>query len=176
MLIVGTGLKKRYDKDIAERRIHMANRVETYLVDPLFEALQNEHFMMIATIDYETGSPNMSAISWVFAPDRDRIYFAIEQRSRISENIVKHPAIVLSLFANESIYSINGNAHPKQETLVEIPLKLSFFELSIVEVRDVMFYGAKITTEPSVEKTYDEKAAMALDSKVLEALKKLAKN
>lgn len=149
----------------------MANKVETELIDPLFNGLQKERFVTIATIDHETNSPNVSAISWVYAPNRDRIFFAIDLRSRIVENIKQHPAIVLNMIANESTYSINGNAHIKEERLEGVPLKLALIELTISEVRDVMFYGSKISSEPLYEKTYDEKAAAKLDKQVLIAMK-----
>ncbi|MCM3160350.1 pyridoxamine 5'-phosphate oxidase family protein [Metabacillus litoralis] len=149
----------------------MANKVEPVLIEPLFNALQQERYVTLATIDYETGSPNISAISWVFAPETNRIFLAIDQRSRIIDNIKKHPAVVLNLIANESTYSINGNAHLKGERLEEVPLKLALIEISIIEVRDVMFYGSKISAEPQYEKTYDEKAASKLDKQVLDALK-----
>ncbi len=149
----------------------MANKVETTLIDPLYEALQKERFVTISTIDHETGAPNVSAISWVFAPDRKRILLAIDQRSRMVDNIKKHPAVVLTIIANESTYSINGNAHLRVEKLKEVPLKLTLIELSILEVRDVMFYGSKISIEPQYEKTYDEKAAAKLDKQVIDAVK-----
>ncbi|PMC35186.1 hypothetical protein CJ195_20570 [Bacillus sp. UMB0899] len=149
----------------------MANRVETALIDPLYQELQKEHFVTISTIDHETGSPHVSAISWVYAPDQKRILFAIDQRSRIVDNIKKHPAVVLTLIANESTYSINGNAHINAERLDNVPLKLALIELSIIEIRDVMFYGSKISTVPQYVKTYDEKAAAKLDKQVLDALK-----
>ncbi|TXC92096.1 hypothetical protein FS935_06870 [Metabacillus litoralis] len=149
----------------------MANKIETSLIDPLFNSLQKERFVTIASIDYETGSPNVSAISWVYAPDTNRILFAIDQKSRIVDNIKKHPAIVLNLIANESTYSINGNAHIKEDQLENIPLKLSLIELGISEVRDVMFYGSRISSEPQYDKTYDEKAAAKLDKQVLQAMK-----
>ncbi len=149
----------------------MANKVETTLIDPLYEALQKERFVTLSTIDHETGAPNVSAISWVFAPDRKRILLAIDQRSRIVDNIKKHPAVVLTIIANESTYSINGNAHLRVEKLKEVPLKLTLIELSILEVRDVMFYGSKISIEPQYEKTYDEKAAAKLDKQVIDAVK-----
>ncbi|MBM7603474.1 hypothetical protein JOC75_001444 [Metabacillus crassostreae] len=149
----------------------MANKIETSLIDPLFKSLQKERFVTIASIDYETGSPNVSAISWVYSPDAHRILFAIDQKSRIVDNIKKHPAIVLNLIANESTYSINGNAHIKEDQLDNIPLKLSLIELGISEVRDVMFYGSRISVEPQYDKTYDEKAAAKLDKQVLQAMK-----
>ncbi|UPG63141.1 pyridoxamine 5'-phosphate oxidase family protein [Metabacillus endolithicus] len=150
----------------------MANKVEPVLIVPLFNALQQERYVTLATIDNETGSPNISAISWVFAPETNRILLAVDERSRIIDNIKKHPAVVLNVIANESTYSINGNAHVKGERLEEVPLKLALIELSIIEVRDVMFYGSKISAEPKYEKTYDEKAASKLDKQVLDALKK----
>lgn len=150
----------------------MANKVETSLVDPLFESLQQERYVTVATVDHETGAPNVSAISWVYAPDPKRVYFAVDNRSRIVENIQKHPATVITLWANESTYSIVGHAHVKVEKLDGVPLKLALLELSISEVRDVMFYGSKISVGPSYEKTYDEKAAARLDKQVLEAMKK----
>lgn len=150
----------------------MANLIETVLIDPLYLSLQEERFVTIATIDYETGSPIVIAISWVFAPDRDRIFFAIDQDSRIIENIKKHPAIVMNIIANESTYSINGFAHLIEESLENVQIKLSLIELTISEVRDVMFYGSKISLEPKIEKTYDEFAAAKLDNQVLEAMKK----
>ena len=150
----------------------MANLIETVLIDPLYLSLQKERFVTIATIDYETGSPIVIAISWVFAPDRDRIFFAIDQDSRIIENIKKHPAIVMNIIANESTYSINGFAHLIEESLENVQIKLSLIELTISEVRDVMFYGSKISLEPKIEKTYDEFAAAKLDNQVLEAMKK----
>jgi Pyridoxamine 5'-phosphate oxidase len=149
----------------------MANKVETTLIDPLYEGLQKERFVTIATIDHETGSPNVSAISWIFAPDRTRIFLAIEQRSRIVKNIKQHPAIVLNIIANESTYSINGNAHVKEEKLEGVSLKLVLIEMKIIEVRDVMFYGSKISIEPNYEKNYDEKAASKLDKQVLDIMK-----
>lgn len=152
----------------------MANKIETDLIDPLYDSLQKERFVTVATIDHETGSPNVNAISWIYAPDRNRIFFSIDLRSKIVENIFKHPAIVINIIVNESIYSISGNAHIKEEKLEDIPLRLTLIELTILEVRDVMFYGSKISSEPYYEKTYDEKAAAKLDSQVLNAMKKKA--
>ncbi|MBD1380940.1 pyridoxamine 5'-phosphate oxidase family protein [Metabacillus arenae] len=150
----------------------MANKVETSLIEPLYQALQKERFVTVATVDHETGGPNVTSISWVYAPDTERVYFAIDLRSRIVENIKKHPSTVINVIANESTYSIIGNAHLKIEKLDEVPLKLALIEVNISEVRDVMFYGSKISVDPQYEKTYDERAAAKLDQQVLSAMKK----
>jgi uncharacterized pyridoxamine 5'-phosphate oxidase family protein len=150
----------------------MANQVEPKLIEPLYNAMQKERFVTLATVDHETGGPNVSAISWVLAKDNSTIYFAVDNRSRIVQNITKNDQIVLNIIANESTYSIGGKAAVKEEKLNGVPLKLALIELKISEVRDVMFYGSKITQEPEYDKTYDKVAAARLDNQVMEAMKK----
>ncbi|RDI47600.1 pyridoxamine 5'-phosphate oxidase family protein [Falsibacillus pallidus] len=150
----------------------MANRVEPKLTPALFEELQKERFVMIATCDHETGGPNVSAISWIYAKDEETILFAVDQRSRILENLKANPMAVITLIANESTYSISGKSFIAAEKLESVPLKLTLVQLDITNVRDVMFYGSKITVEPQYDKTYDKKAADRLDKQVMEALKK----
>jgi uncharacterized pyridoxamine 5'-phosphate oxidase family protein len=150
----------------------MANQVEPILTSGLFDNLQKERFVTISTIDHETGGPNVNAISWVFAPDQKHIRFAIDNRSRIVQNIKKNPLIVLTMIATESTYSINGEALIKIEKLKDVPLKLALVEITVEEVRDVMFYGSKISAEPKYEKTYDAEAAAKLDRQVMESIKK----
>ena len=150
----------------------MANQVEPKLIKPLFDELQKERFVTLATVDHETGGPNVSAISWVLAKDEDTVYFAVDNRSRIIENIKKNDKAVINLIANESTYSISGTASVNQEKLEGVPLKLALVEIKISEVRDVMFYGSKIVAEPEYDKTYDKDAAARLDKQVMEAMRK----
>lgn len=150
----------------------MPNQVEQKLIKPLYDALQKERFVTISTVDFETGGPNVSAISWVFAKDEDTLYFAVDNRSRIIQNINHKNIAVINIIANESSYSIQGEASVKQERLQEVPLKLALVEVKINEVRDVMFYGSKIVTEPAYDKTYDKDAAARLDKQVMDAMKK----
>ncbi|AEH48731.1 pyridoxamine 5'-phosphate oxidase family protein [Parageobacillus thermoglucosidasius] len=149
----------------------MPNRVEPALTEPLFQALQKERFVTIATIDHETGGPNVSAISWIYAPSEEHIYFAVDNRSRIAQNIRNNPSVVVNIIANESVYSISGKAHIKAEKIEGIPLKLALVDVAINEVRDVMFYGSKIIQEPKYEKMYDAQAAAKLDNQVMAALR-----
>ncbi|MED4203362.1 pyridoxamine 5'-phosphate oxidase family protein [Neobacillus mesonae] len=150
----------------------MANQVEPRLIQPLYDELQKERFVTLATIDYETGGPNVSAISWVLAKDESTIYFSVDNRSRILENIAANNKVVINLIANESTYSIAGEAIIKEERLQDVPLKLALIEVSINEVRDVMFYGSKIVSEVQYDKTYDKRAAERLDKQVMDAMKK----
>ncbi|WP_336990114.1 pyridoxamine 5'-phosphate oxidase family protein [Bacillus infantis] len=150
----------------------MANQVEPRLIKPLFDELQQERFVTLATVDHETGGPNVNAISWVLAKDEETICFAIDSRSRIIENIKHNRHAVINIIANESTYSIQGEAAVKLEKMESVPLKLALAELKISEVRDVMFYGSKMTADPQYDKTYDKKAAERLDQQVMEAMKK----
>ncbi|WHY02244.1 pyridoxamine 5'-phosphate oxidase family protein [Neobacillus sp. DY30] len=150
----------------------MPNQVEPKLIKPLYDELQKERFVTLATVDYETGGPNVSAISWILAKNDTTIYFAIDNKSRIIQNITQNNKVVINLIANESTYSIQGVAAIKEERLQEVPLKLALIEVRIHDVRDVMFYGSKIVTEPQYDKTYDKNAAAKLDKQVMEAMKK----
>ncbi|PLR87300.1 pyridoxamine 5'-phosphate oxidase family protein [Bacillus sp. V33-4] len=150
----------------------MANQVEPRLVQPLIDQLQQERFVMLATIDFETGGPNINAISWIFAKDDETVYFALDNRSRIIQNIKHNHRVAVNIIANESTYSISGEAAIIQERIEGVPLKLALIEMKIKEVRDVMFYGSKIVVEPQYEKTYDKDAAARLDNQVMEAMRK----
>ncbi|WP_202076643.1 pyridoxamine 5'-phosphate oxidase family protein [Caldalkalibacillus salinus] len=149
----------------------MAQTVETQLTEELHALLQKERFVTLATVDKETGAPNVSAISWVYAPDRQVVRFAVDNRSRIIENIAKNSSVVLNVIGAGSCYAIAGKANVAVEKLDDVPLKLARVDIDVTEVRDVMFYGSKISVEPEYEKTYDEEAAAKLDRQVLEALK-----
>jgi len=59
----------------------------------------------------------------------------------------------------------------KNEKLPEVPLKLALVEIKINEVRDVMFYGSKITQKPKITLSYDGKIAQKIEEQVYEKLK-----
>ncbi len=149
----------------------MANRVEQSLTDELIPLLQKERYVLLSTIDHESGVPNTNAISWAYAADKDHVRFAVDNRSRIIENIRKNGGVTLTLIGNETTYAVTGDASVEQEKMDGVPLKLAMVEIAIKEVRDVMFYGSKISVEPQYEKTYDEQEAAKLDMQVMEALK-----
>lgn len=150
----------------------MANQVETKLTENQYQILQKERYMLLSTINPDNNGPMMNAISWIYAPEESRIVFAVDNRSKIIENIQSQSNVVLTLIGDESTYSIMGTAQVATEKMDGVPLKLAMIEVSIEEVRDIMFYGAKISVEPAYEKTYDEKAAAKLDNQVMDALRK----
>lgn len=150
----------------------MAETVAESLSDELFKLLQQERFLLLGTIDHESGAPATNAISWVYAPSPKRILFALDNRSRIVTNIRKEPRVVLTLIGAGSSYAISGEAVVVEERMADVPLKLCKLEMTIHSVRDVMFYGSRISVEPKYEKTYDRQAAAKLDGQVMSALRR----
>ncbi|MEQ6376181.1 pyridoxamine 5'-phosphate oxidase family protein [Bacillaceae bacterium S4-13-58] len=149
----------------------MPNQVENKLNESQFSLLQAERYMLLSTIDFEKNIPMMNAISWIYAPTPNTLVFAVDNRSRILTNILHNTNVTFTLIGDGSTYSIGGRAKVVFEKMKGIPLKLAKVEVEIDEVRDVMFYGSKITSGPEYEKTYDLNAASNLDSQVMEALK-----
>lgn len=164
-----------YDKDTSSifGGGDMANVVEPTLTDDLVQTLRKDCIVMVATTDFEKQVPNVSAISWVYAVSKTSIRFAVDQRSRIVENIRHSTGVVLTIMANEFVFSISGAGEILTDRMESIPLKLTVIEVNVKEVRDVMFYGAKLATEPTYEKTYDLRAAKKLDNQVLVGMKEL---
>ncbi|WP_048602607.1 pyridoxamine 5'-phosphate oxidase family protein [Rubeoparvulum massiliense] len=144
----------------------MTNQIVNELSADLITSLQAERMVLLSTVDFEHGTPSMSAISWVRAVDAQRIRFAVSQQSRIVTNIKQDPNIVLTLFAQATVYAIEAKATILEDGMQDVPIKLTCIEARVDAVRDVMFYGAKLTTEPQYEKTYPAAQAIKLDNQV----------
>ncbi|MFC4770269.1 pyridoxamine 5'-phosphate oxidase family protein [Effusibacillus consociatus] len=150
----------------------MAEKVVTELSQDLVNFLQGEKLVFLHTTDFETGAPNVAAISWLLAISPKVIRFAVDPRSRIVSNIKKDGRVSVAVLGPDSCYSISGVAKADTENLEGVALKMIKVEIAIDEVRDVMFYGAKLLAEPKYEKTYDPKLAEKYDTEVYTALKK----
>ncbi|MFB5660716.1 pyridoxamine 5'-phosphate oxidase family protein [Alteribacillus sp. HJP-4] len=150
----------------------MANRVETSLSTELQTYLQQERYVAVSTVDHETGGPAVRAISWVYAIGDKQIRFSIDNRSRLVEDIKANDQIVLTVICKGSTYAISGRGRIFEEKMSDVPIKLALIETEVIEVRDIMFYGGKMTAEPDYEKMYDAEAAAKLDSQVMNALKR----
>jgi hypothetical protein len=144
----------------------------TTLSDALFRQLQNETFVILHTIDAESGSPTSNAISWVYAADNGRLRFAIDGRSRLVANLTANSEATVTIFAEGSVHAVYGQAALVTEALEEVPFKLVCFDITIRAVRDAMFYGARLSIAPEYEKTYDKRAAAKLDGQVFAAMRK----
>lgn len=144
----------------------------TALPEQLFSMLQQETFVILNTVDAESGSPITNAISWIYAPDSKRLRFAVDGRSRIIANVKANPLVSVAVFASHTLYAISGSARIVAENLPEVPFKLACLDIDVREVRDAMYYGSRIAVLPETEKTYDKRAADKLDGQVFAAMKK----
>lgn len=127
---------------------------------------------MLSTIDHESGTPNVSAISWVKCLNKNNIRFSVTSNSRTIQNVRENANVVLTIIGLETVYSIHGNASILEESMKGVSLKLAKINVKIDQVMETMFWGAKITAEPQYEKTYNQKKAEELDKEVYEALLK----
>ncbi|MNI21361.1 hypothetical protein D3C73_748810 [compost metagenome] len=144
----------------------------TTLPEPLFSVLQKEKFLLLSTVDFESGAPTINAISWVYAKDPTTIRFAVDRRSRIVSNLQHQPLVTLTYIGLGSVHAMTGIAKFVTEALDGVPFQLSCFDVEISLVKDAMFYGARIINQPEYEKTYDQRAADKLDGQVFDAMKK----
>lgn len=144
----------------------------TTLSEDLFSQLQKEPFVLLHTIDADSGSPTSSAISWIYAPNDSTLRFAIDGRSRLGANMSAHAGVSVTVFASGSVQTIYGQAKLVADALEDVPFKLVCYDIAIDVIRDAMFYGARLSALPQYEKTYDLRAAEKLDGQVFAAMKK----
>ncbi|WP_240421308.1 pyridoxamine 5'-phosphate oxidase family protein [Paenibacillus periandrae] len=134
------------------------------------EKLNLDTLVLLSTIDHESGSPSIAAISWVKAVSGNEIRLAITNTSRIYKNISENPRVTLCFIGLGTVYSIPGTAHIIESKMEEVAMPLAKIKIDIHAVFESMFWGAKITQEPVYEKTYDLGKAEALDKQVCTAL------
>jgi len=143
----------------------------TALPEGLLRQLQKEKFVLLTTVDQDTGGPANNAISWVYAVDPATVRFAVDARSRIVGNLAQNPRASVTFFADGTVYTAYGKARQVTEALANVPFRLACYDIVIDAVRDTMFYGSRITVEPEYEKKYDKRAADKLDQQVYEAMR-----
>lgn len=150
----------------------MANEPMTELNSELLEHLEGEKLVLLATVEAETNVPNVTAISWVKSYNKNKIRFTVTNNSRIITNIKNNPNVVFNTIGLETVYSIQGKANILEDTMEGVSLPLSKVEVDVENVFESMFWGAKITQEPTYEKTYNPEKAKKLDEDVYAALMK----
>lgn len=144
----------------------------TALTEALFNQLQKENFVLLHTVDSESGSPTSNAISWIYAINVNRLRISLDSRSRLIANLKAHPAVCVTLFGEGSVHVMYGQAHFVTDRLEGVPFPLACVEIEVETVRDAMFYGARLSVLPETEKTYDIRAAERLDNQVFDAMRK----
>jgi hypothetical protein len=147
---------------------------ETYtaLTEALYAQLQKDNFVLLHTVDADNGSPTSNAISWIYAVDVNRLRLSLDGRSRLITNLKTHHDVSVSLFGGGSVHVVYGQARIVADRLEGVPFPLACVDIEVESVRDAMFYGARLSVLPEVEKTYDQRAANRLDNQVFDAMRK----
>jgi hypothetical protein len=148
-------------------------QLPTQLSPELVRHLQAPRLVLVTTIDAETKWPSHNLITWVYAVDEGRIRLAADAKGRLMANIRADERVLLSLFALGACYAIEGTARVIAENLEGVSLKLACAEVAVKAVRDVTFFGGKITQEPDFDVTYDKALKEKLDTGVFNAMKGL---
>jgi hypothetical protein len=150
----------------------MMSEAVTQMTDNLLSQLQSETFVLLSTVDAETGGPTSSAISWVYAVNASTLRLAIDHRSRLVENIKCNPMVTITVFGEGTVHAINGRAIVACDLLPDVPFRMCCFDISIEAVRNALFYGAQLSAAPQYVKTYDRRASEKLDGQVFSAMQK----
>lgn len=144
----------------------------THLPDTLWNQLQEEAFVIINTIDADSGGPTSTVLSWIYAVNPATLRIAVDHRSRLVHNMHKSPLVTVTVFGEGTIYAINGRASVVQDPLEDVPFKVCCFDITIEAVRNALFYGMELVSPPQYARVQDERAAQKLDAQVLAAMKK----
>lgn len=144
----------------------------TQLSSSLYNILQSENYVILNTVDAESGGPTASAISWIYAVNYSTLRFTIDHRSRLVRNLKENPLATVNVFGEDTIYAINGKVTVLVDPLPEVPFPMCCFELTIEAVRNALFYGAQLKSAPVFAKTYDQRASDLLDTQVFAAMRK----
>lgn len=137
------------------------------------DCLQGQTIVLLNVLEKESNSIYSTALSWVFALDKRTIRFAIDAKSDFVKMLEEDPRLVLQFVGPESIYSITAKASVKVRQTEGLTLKLALLECEIEEIRDIIFYGGKIVSQPAYVKTYNPDLVKKLDNEVKEAIMSL---
>ncbi|NOU84002.1 hypothetical protein GC101_34670 [Paenibacillus sp. LMG 31459] len=142
------------------------------LNETLLAMLQSETFVLLNTVDAESGGPTSTAISWIYAVSPSIVRLSVDHRSRLVNNMKVNPLVTITVFGEGTVHAINGRASVKQDPLSDVPFKMCCFDVEIEAVRNALFYGAHLESAPKYAKVYDARAAEKLDGQVFAAMQK----
>ncbi|NHN33428.1 pyridoxamine 5'-phosphate oxidase family protein [Paenibacillus agricola] len=146
----------------------------TELSTEMMEQLQGQNIVFINVVDKESGDIYSTVLSWVYAVSPKAIRFAIDAKSDFVRILLDDPRLVLNFVSKETVYSVKGKAAVKVARTEELTLKMALLEVDVEEVRDIIFYGGKIETQPKFVKTYKVELIKKLDDEMKNALLNLS--
>jgi hypothetical protein len=148
-------------------------KVEHELSTEMIGYLQGNTVVFLNAVEPTSKSIYSTALSWVYAFDAKTIRFAIDSKSEFVTIIENDPRVTLNFIGLESSFAISGQAAVKVRKAEDLTIKLALIEVTVEDVRDIMFYGGKITQDPAFTKTYNADLIKKLDDEVKGALSSL---
>jgi hypothetical protein len=139
----------------------------------LLQALREPCVVLVTTIVPETGLPVNNLISWAYAPSESAVRIATDNKGLVAGNVRANGKMLVTIFAAEACWSIEGVATIISEEMEGCQLKLACSELSIEAVRNITFWGGVITAPPQFDVTYEKALKAKLDGQVMGALQSL---
>lgn len=140
------------------------------LAPEMISLMQGSTIVLLSTVHKQAEKVYTTALSWVYAVNEKTIRFAIDAKSEFVTILEHDPQLVLTVIGLGSVYAISGQARVSIRQTEGITLKLAVLEVAVEEVRDIIFYGGKVTTEPSFSKTYNAELAKKLDQEVRDVI------
>ena len=144
----------------------------TQLTESLLQQFKNETFVLLSTVDVESGGPTSTAISWIYAENASTFRVAIDHRSRLVDNLMQNPQVTVTVFGDEQVSAIGGRAEVRQNPMNDVPFEMCCFDIHVEFVRSALFHGIQLASSPEYVKIYDERAAEKLDEQVFAAMRK----
>lgn len=114
------------------------------LNESLLSMLQSETFVLLNTVDAESGGPTSTAISWIYAVSPSVVRLAVDHRSRLVNNMKVNPLVTITVFGEGTVHAINGRAAVRQDPLQDVPFKMCCFDVEIEAVRNALFMALRL--------------------------------
>lgn len=152
----------------------MKKEVASKLSPEMVEYLQGKAIVFLQAIDPDTQSIYSTALSWLYATSPTTIHFAIDSKSKLIEILKHKPQATITFIGCESAYAVSGTVELKERKAEDVSIHLSILELQVHEVRDIIFYGGKIVTNPEFIKTYHQSLIDKLDREVYQAIRRVS--
>lgn len=149
------------------------NQAPASLSPDLVAFLQEARLVLVTSLDADTKWPSNNLITWVYAKDADTLFLAAEAKGRIMRNIRADGRLLLTFMAGESCYTVEGTGEVASEEVPGVSLKLAVAAVKVQAVRDITFWGGRITTLPTFDVSYDKSLKEKLDGGVFAAMRAL---
>ncbi|MDZ5781691.1 pyridoxamine 5'-phosphate oxidase family protein [Marinococcus luteus] len=86
----------------------MASRVFDELPEEIVHLLKQEQYVTVSTIEPKNSTPDVHAVSWVYAASPRILRFAVDARASAVKNLRETPGMAMTVIGGGTTYSIAG--------------------------------------------------------------------